>query len=598
MQVIATAGHVDHGKSTLLRALTGMEPDRWAEERRRGMTIDLGYAWTTLPGGETVAFVDVPGHHRFITNMLAGLGPVPAVMLVVAADEGWSRQTAEHLAALQALGVRHGLLVISRSDLGDADLAAEEAHDYLAGTVLEGVETAAVNALTGEGVDGLRDALVRLVARMPVPAADLPARLWVDRVFTIRGAGTVVTGTLGTGTIATGDELLLAPHQTPVRVRGLQCLKETVDRATGVARVAVNVRGMTTGEIHRGDALVTPSRWAPVTSMDVRLISPAERMPSRLVLHVGSAAVPVRLRTMGTDTARLRLATPLPLHVGERAILRDPGKQTIVAGLIILDTAPPPIRRRAGAVARASELAGMSGQADPAGEVTRRQVIRRSRLIASGVMPPDARPPGNAVVVGDWLVHRSQWDGWTAELYTVIDGWAADQPMSPGIPRDTIAQKIGIPDPRLVDTLIARSDGIVSDGQGVHRAGVSATLPPRVEKAVAVISERLTAEPFAAPESQDLAELGLGPRDLATAVKSGLLLRVADGIYLLPDAADLAVERLRALPQPFTLSDGRRILGTTRRVAVPLLEMLDRAGRTRRVDTSRRIVLNEDGRLP
>ncbi|MGP4028698.1 selenocysteine-specific translation elongation factor [Actinomadura sp. 3N407] len=591
MHVIATAGHVDHGKSTLLRALTGMEPDRWAEERSRGMTIDLGYAWTILPGGDTVAFVDVPGHHRFITNMLAGLGPVPAAMLVVAADEGWCRQTGEHLAALQALGVRRGLLVISRADLGDADLAAEEAHDYLAGTVFEEVETVAVSALTGEGVTDLRAALGRLVAEIPAPAPSLPARLWVDRVFTIRGAGTIITGTLGTGEIATGDELLLAPSRRPVRVRKLECLKEAVDRTAAVARVAVNVRGLTTREIRRGDALVAPSRWKPVTSMDVRLVSAADRMASVLILHVGSAAVSVRVRRLGVDTARLTLAAPLPLHVGERAILRDPGAQKIVAGLIVLDTAPPPIRRRA-AAARATELTGMPGEADPAGEITRRRVADRNLLVAMGVMAPDAEPPGNAVAIGDWLVHQRQWDDWKAGLFSVADQWAADQPLVPGIPREAVAKRLGLPDVRLVDALVAHADGIVSDGDGIHRAGVSATLPPEAEKALAVISERLTAEPFAAPGGQELMDLGLGRRALAAAVRSGRLLRVADGVYLLPDAADLAVRRLATLPQPFTLSDGRRALGTTRRVAVPLFEMLDRAGRTRRIDTGERIVIH------
>ncbi|HEY7175664.1 MAG TPA: GTP-binding protein, partial [Micromonosporaceae bacterium] len=201
MFVIATAGHVDHGKSTLVRALTGMEPDRWAEEKRRGMTIDLGYAWTTLDDDTQVAFVDVPGHQRFISNMLAGVGPVPAVLLVVASDEGWSRQTVEHVAALDALGVRHGVLAATRSDLGDADLAIAEARDRLAGTSLEDIEAVAVSPVAGVGLDDLRTALLRLTKRMP-PTYTPATRLWIDRVFTIRGVGTVVTGTLASGRIS------------------------------------------------------------------------------------------------------------------------------------------------------------------------------------------------------------------------------------------------------------------------------------------------------------------------------------------------------------------------------------------------------------
>src|SRR4051794_38306638 len=204
MHVVATAGHVDHGKSTLVRALTGMEPDRWAEERRRGMTIDLGFAWTTLASGATLAFVDVPGHERFVPTMLAGVGPVPAAMIVVAADEGWMPQSAEHLAALDALGVRHGLLVVSRADLADPRPVLRRAAEEIAGTSLGAVEAVAVSAVTGVGLDELRGALGRLVGGLPAPAGG-PVRLWIDRAFTIKGAGTVVTGTLGAGELRTGD---------------------------------------------------------------------------------------------------------------------------------------------------------------------------------------------------------------------------------------------------------------------------------------------------------------------------------------------------------------------------------------------------------
>src|SRR6185312_9692733 len=209
MQVVATAGHVDHGKSTLVRALTGMEPDRWAEERRRGMTIDLGFAWTTLRSGAEIAFVDVPGHERFVTTMLAGVGPVPAVVLVVAADEGWMPQSAEHVDALSALGVRHGLLVVTRSDLLEPDLARDEARAHLAGTPLAGIPAVCVSAVTGEGMDDLRAALDDLAAALPVPDSRADVRLWVDRAFTIRGAGTVVTGTLPAGRLRVDDELEL-----------------------------------------------------------------------------------------------------------------------------------------------------------------------------------------------------------------------------------------------------------------------------------------------------------------------------------------------------------------------------------------------------
>ena len=211
MQVIATAGHVDHGKSTLVRALTGMEPDRWAEERRRGLTIDLGFAWMTLPSGQQVAFVDVPGHERFVPNMLAGVGAVPAVLFTVAADEGWMPQSEEHLAAVHALGMTHGLLAVTRSDLADPADARRQALARLAASSLGEVEAVAVSARTGLGLPALRDALDRLAARLAPPDPAAPVRLWVDRAFRIRGSGTVVTGTLPAGTIAAKQELLLTP---------------------------------------------------------------------------------------------------------------------------------------------------------------------------------------------------------------------------------------------------------------------------------------------------------------------------------------------------------------------------------------------------
>src|SRR6476620_279487 len=259
MHVIATAGHVDHGKSALVRALTGIEPDRWDEERRRGLTIDLGYAWTRLPSGAPVAFVDVPGHQRFIGNMLAGLGPTSAVVFVVAADEGWRQQSTEHLAALHALGISRGLLVVTRSDLAEPSPALADGLARLSRTSLGDVEAVAVSALSGEGMPGLVAALDRLAAATPPPRADGRVRLWVDRAFTIRGSGTVVTGTLGEGSISVGDEVELAVRSA--RVRGLESMEEQRDRVGPVSRVAVNLRGLGVSEVARGDVLVRLGAW-------------------------------------------------------------------------------------------------------------------------------------------------------------------------------------------------------------------------------------------------------------------------------------------------------------------------------------------------
>jgi len=291
VQVIATAGHVDHGKSTLVRALTGMEPDRWAEERRRGMTIDLGYAWTTLPSGQEIAFVDVPGHERFMTNMLAGVGPVPAVLLVIAADEGWCAQTDEHVRSLDALGVRHGVVAVTRCDLADASAAIEQAGELLAATTLAGIPAVSVSGQTGAGLAALRATLDVLASELPRPDPEARIRLWVDRSFTVRGSGTVVTGTLAAGTLRRGD--LLELRDSTVSVRALQRLGQPADHVTAPARVAVNLRGVAHGDVRRGDALLTPGAWRRTNVVDARV--DGGELPSHVVLHVGAAAVPARI---------------------------------------------------------------------------------------------------------------------------------------------------------------------------------------------------------------------------------------------------------------------------------------------------------------
>src|SRR5580693_7216748 len=226
MHVVVTAGHVDHGKSALIRALTGMEPDRWAEERRRGMTIDLGFAWLTLPSGSQMAFVDVPGHERFVTNMLAGAGPVPAVLFVVAADEGWMPQSAEHLAALHALGISRGLLVVTKSDLADPAPAMAQAAAQIARSSLGQVPAVAVSSVTGAGMTELAAALDELAVSITDPDPGAPVRIWIDRAFSVSGSGTVVTGTLPAGTVHRDDEMVITPSMRPVRIRDLQSLGE------------------------------------------------------------------------------------------------------------------------------------------------------------------------------------------------------------------------------------------------------------------------------------------------------------------------------------------------------------------------------------
>ncbi len=476
MYVVATAGHVDHGKSTLVRALTGMEPDRWAEERRRGMTIDLGYAWMTLPspdggpaGGEQLAFVDVPGHERFVPNMLAGLGPVPAVLFAVAADGGWMPQSAEHLAAVDALGVRHGLLVVTRSDLADPGPATGQALAEIASTSLGRVEAVSVSAVTGQGLDELRAALGRLVsvlresrgAARPRP----PVRLWIDRSFTIRGAGTVVTGTLPAGTVRNGQELLLAPSAQPVRVRALQALGEPVDQVAGVARVALNLRGVPADVPARGMALIEPGRWTLATELDVRITAPAAdpqpNFPPELLLHIGAARARARLRILGPAPgpiyARLRLREPLPLHAGDRVLLRDPGAAGLaIYGATVLDPAPPPLARRGAGAAAARELSGWPDVPTAADLLRRHKLLRAAQLVAAGLteLPP--------AVAGDWRADPAHWAALQAELPAVVADFCASDPLAPGMPTEAARASLNLPSRDLI-TALASGD-IVQEG--------------------------------------------------------------------------------------------------------------------------------------
>ncbi|WP_243718412.1 selenocysteine-specific translation elongation factor [Actinomadura sp. 7K534] len=582
MNVVATAGHVDHGKSTLVRALTGMEPDRLEEERRRGLTIELGFAWTTLPGGGRLAFVDVPGHERLVATMLAGVGPVPAVMFVVAADQGWQRQSEEHLAVLDALGVRHGLLAVTREDLAGAAAASrvrDEALAHIAATSLGKVESFLVSGATGEGMDDLRAGLERLAGSLPRPDEDADVRLWVDRVFTVRGRGTVVTGTLGAGTIRVGDRLAVGGGLA--RVRGLQSLKEDRREVTGVARIAVNLHGGP-AEIGRGEALLTPDRWLTADVVDVRLRGdPASDLPRELVLHVGSAAVPAHVRPLGDDTARLSLRRPLPLRVGDIALLRDPGRHRVPAGVTVLDVRPEPFTRRGAAAARATELAALTGRPDGAAELRRRRLIRRADLVAMG-FPVPCEP-----VAGDWLADPGHWAGLRERLGTAVDAHAAADPADPGLPAEAARRALGLPDRALVEAL-AEAEGLLWRDGRIYGRAIAPELPPDVRKAVDAVRRELAEHPFLAPDANRLAELGLTPKMIAAAARAGVLLRLGEGIVLLPGDDVRAAEILAGLGDTFTLSEARRALGTTRRVAVPLLEHLDEAGYTARVDDLRR----------
>ena len=586
MHVIATAGHVDHGKSTLVRALTGMEPDRFAEEKRRGMTIDLGYAWTRI-GDDDLAFVDVPGHERFIASMLAGLGPAPAVLFVVAADEGWRRQSGEHLAAVDALGLRHGLLVVTRSDLATPDAALAQARERLARSSLGTVEAVVVSGRTGTGLDDLRAALARLVAGLPPPSQEGRVRLWVDRAFTVRGAGTVVTGTLAGGRLAVGDTVALG--EAHVGVRGLQSLGRDLPAVGAVGRVAVNLRGVDVDAVGRGDALLTPDAWPLTQLLDVRCRPVAgvlADLPAELVAHLGTAAVPARLRVLGGDAIRLSLSTALPAQPGDRLVLRDPGRHAVAAGAVVLDVDPPPLTRRGAAAARAAELNPAGTPADRlAGQVRRRGAVRTSTLRLLGV---DVTDPRRVRSIGGWLIDPDRWTGWQRALQDAVDAQAVRTPLEPRLSDQAAVRQLGLPDRGLLPELAGDAGLDHTDGR-IGRSGAGQRLGA-AEPGLAWIEARLAQDPFAAPERPDLDAHGLGTAQLAAAERVGRLVRLAPDVVVLPTGPARAMRVLADLPQPFTLSDARQALNTTRRVAIPLLEHLDRRGWTVRVDPGHRRV--------
>ena len=554
MYVVATAGHVDHGKSSLVRALTGMEPDRWDEERRRGLTIDLGFAWTTLPSGDDIAFVDVPGHERFVTNMLAGVGSVPAVMLVVAADEGWMPQTDEHVRALDALGLGHGLLVVTKTDLADPQPVIDDARRRLASTALRWAEPVSVSTTTGASVDGLRSALGRLVRRLPAPDPSAPVRLWVDRSFTIAGAGTVVTGTLAAGTVTVGDRLEVAGTDATVVVRGMQSREEDYASITATSRVALNLRGVDRHDVPRGSALVSPGSWLMTTEVDVILDGEIAR---HVVTHLGSAAVPTRVRRLGDGAARLRLDHAVPLHYGDRLLLREPSSRAVV-GATVAGLAP---------------VAGtLHVPVDATDEVRRRGAVEADWLRAAGFAE---RP--DALRVGDWWVDAVRWEQWRSTLEELA---SRSDEASIGVIRDALE----LPDPRLLNQLVATMPGLRIAGGLVTRTDATVDLAE-----IAELLDRLSDEPLAAPDGDEVRRLDRGA--LSRGVRAGRLLQIAPGVFVAPEAPRRAVERLGQLAQPFTVSAATQALASSRRVVVPLLEHLDAARKTRRLPDGTRVLV-------
>ena len=579
-RVVATAGHVDHGKSALVLALTGTDPDRWPEEKARGLTIDLGFAATSLPSGREVAFVDVPGHVRFLKNMLAGVGAVDACLFVVAATEGWKPQSEEHLSILSVLGMRTGLVALTKVGLVDDDLrelARMELDEHLTGTFLHDAEVVEVDAPTGRGVDAVRAALDRLLDRTPTAHDAGRPRLWVDRSFSARGAGTVVTGTLAGGALSVDDELAVvgddrppsrrrraengepvrAPAGHAVRVRGLQSLGRTLRQVGPGHRVAVNLAGIDHRRVARGHALVRAEQWHGATVVDASLqvLAALDHPMSRrgaYLAYIGSGEHPVRLRVLGpaavapgtTGLVRLHLPVALPLSPGDRYVLRESGRDETVGGGEVLDVAP---------VLKASA-------AQPDRSVDR--VIAERRWVRAGdleVLTGVQRQPD----LGPWVV-APEARHHAAERIAALVVDAGPLGLAPA--------SLSEPDRLVLASLVGHGVEMV-DG----RARPSEAADPLADHPYLAA---LRATPFMPPPPD-----GVDRAELRASVQRGLVVE-RDGVWFAASAVQQAIDVVARQrdehPEGFTVSQAREALGTTRKWAVPLLSLLDASGATRR----------------
>ena len=560
--VVSTAGHVDHGKSTLVRVLTGTDPDRFAEEKERGLTIDLGFASTQLPSGKVLSLVDVPGHIRFLKNMLAGVGAVDACLFVVDANEGWKPQTEEHLRILDLLGVEHGVVALTKVGLASDDLvelAILDVEDRVAGTFLEDAPVVPVDSLDGTGIEDLKAALDELLANAPDAVDRGSPRLWIDRAFAAKGSGTVVTGTLTGGRIRVEDELLLLPQRTSVRVRAMQSLHAQRTKVGPGNRTAINLSGISHDQLSRGDALVKADEWFETTVFDgaLTVLDSLDHEVSRRgahLLYMGAGEHAVRIRILGPAIApgqsgniRVYLPHPLPLLPGDRFVLREAGRSETIGGGQVLDVDP---KTKASI---ASPDRSVDRVIAERGWVT----VDELRLLTGEKREAD---------VGQWVVDPQA-------LQDTIEQIRAQVEEAGGLGLDTAT----LSDQEKA-TLELVGDVVVSGG----RAKLAEAADPLLAHPFVL---KLREGGFVPPGPE-----GVDKEELRELVRRGEII-VEDGVYFAPEVIDAAAELLRGLladkPEGVTVSEVRQAMGNTRKHAMPLLTRLDSTGMTRRRDNLR-----------
>ena len=617
MYVIGTAGHVDHGKSTLVEALTGIDPDRLREEKERGMTIDLGFAWLQLPSGNETSIVDVPGHERFVNNMLAGVGGIDLALLVVAADESVMPQTREHLAILDLLRVERGLVAVTKRDLVDDDwleLVIADVEETLEGTVLEGAEIYPVSAMTGEGLPEMIDAIDSMLDNTP-PKRDVGRpRLPIDRAFTISGFGTVVTGTLIDGKIETGQDVSLVVAGKSTRIRGLQTHKKGQTEAQPGTRVAANIINVSQDEVARGEVLTTEGWLRPTDAMDVRLrvitdAPHALRHNMYITVHTGSSEVVGRLRLLERDTlepgesgwAQIKLESPLAVVKGDYYVIRS-NRTTLGGGNIVETHARRHRRRDAQTIERLAMMELGSTQdvllktietSEPSefGEL-----INRANMDADTVkseleaMAADSliMPLGSASIGrGSVLYTAGGWNGVIEKSQQALEAYYRQFPLRRGAPKEELRSRLGMTAQvfNLAFARLQQQDVVEEDGALARLPGYEPTLSDEQNEQVNAYIRTLESEPFSPPTDAPPDDEVLNLLD-----EQGRVVRVSETVVYSAEAyervVDIISEYIRENGE-ISVANVRDELGTSRKYALALMDYMDHKRITRRVGDAR-----------
>jgi selenocysteine-specific elongation factor len=618
--ILATAGHVDHGKTALIKALTGVDTDRLPEEKVRGITIDLGFAHLALPStihhqSATISLgvVDVPGHEDFIRNMIAGVGSIDLALLVIAADDGWMPQTEEHLQILNYLGVRHAVVAITKCDLGDAKRKGAEVREQLRETTFADVPIVLTSVRDSTGLDLLKETLAREFSIIPTPRDVGKPRLFVDRAFTVRGSGTVVTGTLSGGRFSRGETISLQPQNLSVRIRGIQSHNQPLDCALPGTRTALNLPDLRPDQIARGNVITAQTCAQSSLTIDVLIERSGRRMlashplknASVIHVHYGSARLLARVTLLDRRDllpgdraiARLRFATPIFAFIGDRFILRDSsGRRTIAGGRVLNDNAEgtkfraPAERTFLNARATAPNddlLTLIRTQLRRDGVGKSEALLLKSNFSEKEIATALAQLQREGVLFADGAIVADAlwWEKLSRRATDAIDAEHAAHPDRVGMELTQLRAALAIDDPQLFDALVSHlcAVGFARARHVIKRGSHRPSLPPQLQPAGARIRSALSVRPFDPPSRRELMADADSQQALRFLCETGEVLALTEDVILTAEAfAQMKTVIALALRTrgPSTLSELRQVLGTTRRILVPLLECLDRTGLT------------------